>query len=46
MKNASIAEARIYADFERGKLTAKQAAKMVKKLAARKGKKTARRDWK
>lgn len=38
MKHCTIKEARIYADFERGKLTATQAAKMIKKLAARKGK--------
>lgn len=44
MKNASVAEGRILADFNKGRLTAKQAAKMIKKLAAKKGK--ARRNWK
>lgn len=44
MKDCSIKEARIYADFNKGKITAKQAAKMIKRLAASKGKN--RRAWK
>ena len=46
MSNCTYKEARIYADFERGKLSAKQAAKMIKKLSARKGKGKNRRAYK
>lgn len=43
--NSSAQKGRIIADFERGRISAKQAARAIKKAAARKGRKP-RRAWK
>lgn len=42
MKIETVKEARIIADFNRGRLSAKQAARMLKKAAIRKGRKSGR----
>lgn len=46
MEITSKKEMRIIADFNRGKLTAKQAGKMLKRAAVRKGRKSKKPVWK